>query len=98
MLQSLATLIGLSLLAAPATALDAWADASQPGTLWLPASHVPEWALPMEAEDEHEAEGWLDQLYEQLRAIPLRPVAIGESPRRPDDPQQGAGVVLKIPW
>jgi hypothetical protein len=33
-----------------------------------------------------------------IKRVPLRPVRIGEAPRRPNDPEPGLGVVLKIPF
>lgn len=38
----------------------------------------------------------IQQIGERLREIPLRPVSIGEAPRRPDDPEPGAGVTVFI--
>jgi hypothetical protein len=36
------------------------------------------------------------RLLDGLRSIPLRPVTIGETPRRPNDPEPGVGVVLRL--
>jgi hypothetical protein len=36
------------------------------------------------------------RLLDGLRSIPLRPVTIGEAPRRPNDPEPGVGVVLRL--
>jgi len=38
----------------------------------------------------------IQQIGERLREIPLRPVSIGEAPRRPDDPEPGAGLTVFI--
>ncbi|MDG2050896.1 MAG: hypothetical protein P8M78_12105 [Myxococcota bacterium] len=38
---------------------------------------------------------WLSKT---LASVPLRPVQIGEEPRRPDDPEPGMGVVLQLPF
>ena len=37
-----------------------------------------------------------DKLREKLGHIPLRPVRIGTTPRLPDDPEPGMGLVLRI--
>ena len=37
-------------------------------------------------------------LRKTLASVPLRPVQIGEEPRRPDDPEPGMGLVLQLPF
>ena len=42
---------------------------------------------------------WLNRwMKKTLASVPLRPIRIGETPRRPDDPEPGMGVVLKLPF
>jgi hypothetical protein len=43
-----------------------------------------------------EARSRYRRLLDGLRSIPLRPVTIGEAPRRPNDPEPGVGVVLRL--
>ena len=40
--------------------------------------------------------GRVGRVLDRLKRLPIRPVKIGDTPRRPDDPEPGAGVVLKI--
>lgn len=39
-----------------------------------------------------------ERLRERLAHIPLRPVRIGSTPRLPDDPEPGMGLVVRIPF
>jgi hypothetical protein len=39
-----------------------------------------------------------ERLGDRLRGLPLRPVRIGRPARRPDDPEPGMGVVVRIPF
>ena len=42
---------------------------------------------------------WLNRwMKKTLASVPLRPIRIGETPRRPDDPEPGMGVILKLPF
>ena len=42
---------------------------------------------------------WLNRWVKKtLARVPLRPIRIGETPRRPDDPEPGMGVVLRLPF
>jgi hypothetical protein len=59
---------------------------------------LPEWSASAvdAAGDEDRPERWIDRLTSALERIPLRPVKIGREPRRPDDPEVGVGLVLRI--
>jgi len=48
--------------------------------------------------DEDRPPRWIDRLTGALGRIPLRPVKIGKEPRRPDDPEVGIGLVVRIPF
>jgi len=39
-----------------------------------------------------------ERLREKLRRVPLRPVRIGATPRLPDDPEPGMGIVVRVPF
>lgn len=53
--------------------------------------------LSMHDVDDRQGErGRIGRALDRLRRVPLRPVRIGDTPRKPDDPEPGAGVVFKI--
>ncbi len=91
-----AVLVSLSV----ATAASAFDDEIIGGEHTTPQAVWAEVAIPALAMHDPDARvhegsrvGWV---LEQLKRIPLRPVKIGDTPRKPDDPEPGAGVVFKI--
>jgi hypothetical protein len=50
------------------------------------------------AGDEDRPPRLIDRLTGVFERIPLRPVKIGQEPRRPDDPEVGIGLVVRIPF
>ncbi|MCH2187729.1 hypothetical protein MK280_17885 [Myxococcota bacterium] len=63
------------------------------GSLRLPAHGYD--ATTPEASQASTLNQWLKKT---LASVPLRPIRIGETPRRPDDPEPGMGLVLRLPF
>ena len=91
--------LGLAGLSTSATALDGRLTSGK-ALMIQPAESI---LLP--AYDDHqpaaEAEqtSWVNRwMKKTLASVPLRPIRIGETPRRPDDPEPAMGVVLKLPF
>ena len=89
------SLVGVLLFAAPASAID---SASVPDQLDVRIPLVATGPDPLRVQLEEIAlrPGRLLEWLRDLKRVPLRPVRIGESPRRPDDPEPTLGVVLKL--
>lgn len=68
------------------------------GQLPMPSIQVLSASSSDPVDDEALPPRWIDRLTGALEGIPLRPVKIGREPRRPDDPEVGIGLVLRIPF
>ena len=97
-LSCLATL-GLVGIPASAAALDGRLASGR--TLVIqPAKHIngPDHGHHRPAAEAAPTSGLNRWVKKTLARVPLRPVRIGETPRRPDDPEPGVGVVLRLPF
>jgi hypothetical protein len=88
----------LALATAPAQALDGKLYDDEMGRLWLPADSFPSWHQSLEEPPGIDTRSDLALFWSRLLSLPLRPVSIGEKPHRPDDPEPGVGVVLRLAW
>jgi hypothetical protein len=85
----------LLLVAAPAIALDGRGRIDPADELHTPPVSPRELVLAFSTQ--HGAErSAIARWWEQLEGLPLRPVTIGETPRLPDDPEPGVGLVWKL--
>jgi hypothetical protein len=88
----------LALATAPAQALDGKLYDDEMGRLWLQADAFPSWNQSLEQPLAIDSRSDFVVFLSRLLSLPLRPVSIGEKPHRPNDPDPGVGVVLKLPW
>lgn len=54
------------------------------------------WRDAVESRDDSRPPSFNERLRETFGRIPLRPVRIGTTPRMPDDPEPGMGLVLRL--
>lgn len=94
-----ATLLLCGGVAPSASALDGVVDASRSELIFRTAvSPSVRAAAPTRDEASAEKPTLNQRLRRVLGRIPLRPVRIGTTPRLPDDPEPGMGLVVRVPF